>query len=258
MRAASVTLTLVWCTRMWCPHCQRDVPQAAASASAPHKCSLCGCSVAYAREVHCAHKPAWRTLSDDGLDLETAQVGPQPPRSRAIWDEWTLAAEVQRARHLLSVGSGHSPAAEWRIDDVHSLIEEAVATRRRPVKSSMSYRGGNLRGSWRKASLAALALGVGAFCYGVATAASLVDVSGTVSRFGVPLMLIGLFGLVLGLLIQVLSISRASSAAVDRMRLVELRLQEYRQAALLVSPTSQVGALHHSARFGRALGADLR
>jgi hypothetical protein len=168
-----------------------------------------------------------------------------------MWDEWTLAAEVQRARHLLSNGSGHNPAAEWRLDDVHLLNNDAAGSSRRPAGNSVSYRGGKRRTAWRKASLAALALGIGAFCYGIATAASLVDVSGTMSRFGVPLMLVGLFGLVLGLLIQVLSISRSSSAAVDRMRLVELRLQEYRQAALLVSPLPHVRQLHAAAHFER-------
>jgi len=238
---------------MWCPHCQRDVPQAAGSAS--QKCSRCGHGISLAHDVHVAHKPARRAIGDEGLDLESAPVGPPAPRSRAIWDEWTLAAEVQRARQLLLLASSAGAAAEWRIDDLHPLNVDTPAFGRRPANRPASYRG-KLRTRWRKASLAALALGVGAFCYGVASAASWVDVSGTVSGFGVPLMLVGLFGLMLGLLIQVLSISRASSAAVDRMRLVELRLQEYRQAALLVSPAPHVGAAHYGARSGRALGRE--
>jgi hypothetical protein len=208
--------------------------------------------------VHPAHKLGWHNGNDDGLDLAAVATGPSAPLDSAMWDEWTLAAEVQRARHLLSSGTDHNVFADWRLDGVHPPHMHVADSAGRPVKRSASYRGGNRRTLWRKASLFALALGVAAFGYGVASAVSLIDNSGTVSRFGVPLMLIGLFGLVLGLLIQVLSISRASSAAVDRMRLVELRLQEYRQAALLVSPVSQVGASHHAARVGRAVGAEFR
>jgi hypothetical protein len=186
------------------------------------------------------------------LDLESTQLRAPIPRSRALWDEWTLAAEVRRARHLLSPGGVSGAAAEWRIDDLHRLIAETAAGRGRRASGSESYRGGNVRPKWRKASLAALVLGIGAFGVGVASAAAFVDVSGTISRIGIPLMLVGLFGLLLGLLIQVLSISRASSAAVDRMRLVELRLQEYRQAALLVGPAPHVGGAQHADRLGRA------
>lgn len=214
-------------------------------------------------DVHPAHKPAWRAGADDGLDLAATPNGSSVPLDCAMWDEWTLAAEVQRARQLLTGGTDHNPISDWRLDGIHQQHVNTAGAVGRRVKSSASYRGGKLRTSWRKTSLAALTLGVAAFGYGVASAISLIDTSGTLSRFGVPLMLVGLFGLVLGLLIQVLSISRASSAAVDRMRLVELRLQEYRQAALLVSPVSQVGTsqvstAHHAAHLRRAIGAEFR
>jgi hypothetical protein len=258
LRAAADAVTLAKRHRMWCPHCQRDVPQTAASASASRTCSRCGRTVAFVSDVHQAHKPVWRSGNDDGLDLAATATGPPAPLDCAMWDEWTLAAEVQRARHLLNGGSDRNLAADWRLDVIHPRNVKSVGPVERPARFSASYRGRKLRTSWRKASQAALALGIAAFGYGVASAVSLIDTSGTLSRFGVPLMLIGLFGLVLGLLIQVLSISRASSAAVDRMRLVELRLQEYRQAALLVSPVSQVGAAHHAAHLGRAVGAEFR
>ena len=51
-------------------------------------------------------------------------------------------------------------------------------------------------------------------------------------------MLGGLFALLLAVLLQVDWIRRESRSAIDRMRLVELRLQEYRQAALLIGPPS--------------------
>jgi hypothetical protein len=205
--------------------------------------------------VHPAHQPVWRGGNADGLDLEAAPTRPSVPLCSAMWDEWTLAAEVQRARQLLTGGTDCNSIADWRLDGIHPLNANVAAWVGRPSKRVASYRGGMRRTWWRKASLAALAIGIAAFCYGVASAVSLLDASASVSRFGVPLMLIGLFGLVLGLLIQVLSISRASSAAVDRMRLVELRLQEYRQAALLVAPATHIGTSLHAARSGRADGA---
>ena len=83
-------------------------------------------------------------------------------------------------------------------------------------------------------SLTVIGAGAIAFCYGIAVAASLFQSAAAVTRLGVPLMLAGLFGLVFDLLLQVIAMRRESRSAVDRMHLVELRLREYRQAALLV------------------------
>ena len=74
-----------------------------------------------------------------------------------------------------------------------------------------------------------------------------------------PLMLVGLFCLAVGVLLQLHRIRRESRAALDRMRLLDLRLQEYRQTALLVGPAGQIrsgrdwqGQTRHVSRFASA------
>src|SRR5688572_8067565 len=111
---------------MWCPHCQSDVPQAAGSAIGSRRCSRCGRTVSVAGDIHWVHVPAWRTGSDDGLDLETAPITHPAPHVSSIWDEWTLASEVQRARLLLSAAGDHRAPAAWRLDDFHPLTQDSV------------------------------------------------------------------------------------------------------------------------------------
>ncbi|MEX2138751.1 MAG: hypothetical protein WD894_05780 [Pirellulales bacterium] len=214
---------------MWCQHCQSDVPQTAGLPAGSRRCCRCGRSSGALPR---------RAGSDEGLDLERGV--PAVMTSAAAWDDWTLAAEVQRARLLLTpTGTGGASAAGWRIDGKHLLSWDpaeqpgvrhqlTAATRPRRVRHRSS------------SSLTALVCGVVILCCGVVVAASLFDAFATVTRLGVPLMLIGLFGLAVGVLLQLHHMRRDSRVALDRMRLLDLRLQEYRQAALLVGPTSQV------------------
>jgi hypothetical protein len=222
---------------MWCPNCQSDVPQTAGSAIGSRRCCRCG------RSPECASR---RAGSDEGLDLENGPLTGPTTAASSAWDDWTLAAEVQRARLLLTHNSpGGCQATGWRIDGKHLLsvdpAEQAElrhnrpgVTRLRPIRQRSC--------GWP--SLAAFTAGVVTFCCGVTATAALVDVSAALNRWGVPLMLIGLFGLAVGVLFQLHRMRRESHAALDRMRLLDLRLQEYRQAALLVGPTSNVGAGH--------------
>jgi hypothetical protein len=84
------------------------------------------------------------------------------------------------------------------------------------------------------------------FCCGVVATVVRIDGVPSLTHLGIPLMLVGLFCLAVGVLLQLHRIRRESRAALDRMRLLDLRLQEYRQTALLVGPAGQV----HSSRTG--------
>ena len=86
----------------------------------------------------------------------------------------------------------------------------------------------------------ACAVGLLTFCWGVVAAVLRIDGVPSLAHWGVPLMLVGLFCLAVGVMLQLHRIRRESRAALDRMRLLDLRLQEYRQTALLVGPAVQI------------------
>jgi hypothetical protein len=228
---------------MWCPHCQSDVPHAAEAAVGRRRCCRCGRS--QGAVVHSAG-------SDEGLDLETGAPAVIHSAMLSSWDDWTLAAEVQRARSLVSnAGAASSTATGWRIDarhvrsfEPHEAVDfEPEYDRRDDHLAPRSRRSPESVRNWP--SLAAITGGVFIFCCGIVLAASLVDRLAAVGRLGVPLMLFGLFWLAMGVLVLLNRLRRESRTALDRMRLLDLRLREYRQAALLTGPAS-LGIRHRS------------
>jgi hypothetical protein len=139
----------------------------------------------------------------------------------------------------LTSGDG-TPATGWQIDARHFLaFDPRDQAEVRDVQDVLVKPGPRIdsRPGW--ASLAALGGGVVIFCSGVA-AACLVEAAPRLTRLAVPLMLVGLFCLAVGVLCQLHRIRRESRAALDRMRLLDLRLQEYRYAAMLVGPASDI------------------
>jgi hypothetical protein len=175
--------------------------------------------------------------SDEGLDLATGApaILAAPPHS--TWDDWTVAAEVQRARLLLS-GSTANTSAGWRIDAHHFIGLNSPQAGAEPLRhDDVSIRRSRPRPPQNWRSLTAISAGIVIFGGGILLASSPVDRLANVARFGIPLMLFGLFWLAMGVLLLLNRLRRENRTALDRMRLLDLRLQEYRQAALLAGPS---------------------
>lgn len=181
--------------------------------------------------------------NDDGLDLADSSLGRRASFARYVWDDCTVAAEVHRARTLLqnrplpktimqSFEVDRAPQAD-RAHLQGNIFEQPVTMRRQQNGSTVSW--------WPLAIVALAALPIALWMAG-ATSSPFVGEWQLSGQLGVPVMLLGLFALVAGMMLQLRSIRRESQVALDRMRLVELRLQEYRQAALLVNRDHKAGS----------------
>jgi hypothetical protein len=216
---------------MWCSHCQSDVPHTVAEAHGGRRCSRCGRFVASAyQEPDNSVRATWCAGSDEGLDLScVAEAGPVSSAS-FTWDDWKLAAELRRAR-LLYNGTAPNHGTHWRVDPNDSLPELATL----PLNTSSDSAARSGRTFRPIAPILAVAVGSLAFGYGGAVTVSLLELKAS-TQLGIPLMLAGLFGVVLGVLMQVAALRRESHLARDYLRLLDARLREYRQTALLAAP----------------------
>jgi hypothetical protein len=178
--------------------------------------------------------------NDDGLDLADSSLGRRASAAAYVWDDCTLAAEVHRARSLLKTSPprhiptlprsfevDHVPRGR-RLDDARVLYDtpdQPVATRPWGFETPRSW--------WPLAIVGLVAAVVGSWFARMPSTSS-VETWQPTGQLGVPVMLLGLFALVAGMMLQLKSMRRDNQAALDRMRLVELRLREYRQATVLV------------------------
>jgi hypothetical protein len=180
--------------------------------------------------------------NDDGLDLADSSLGRRASFARHVWDDCTVAAEVHRARTLLqnrplqnttmqSFEFYRAPQTD-RGQLASNIFDQRVNVRQHQIGSPVSW--------WPLAILALAVLPIAIWMSGT-TNGPFVGQWQLSGQLGVPVMLLGLFTLVAGMMLQLRSIRRESQAALDRMRLVELRLQEYRQAALLVNRDQNAG-----------------
>jgi hypothetical protein len=218
---------------MWCCHCQSDVPHTATTGDGGRRCGRCGRFVP--RESNATeYRPsdAWRAGSDDGIDLTGNSKPDATFAASAPWDEWKLASEVRHARRICGgrpISHGANPV---RIDATNVPLRQSQSA---PLTFSDRVSGME---SWTAPAITpslAFVAGAMAFGYGVGvTALRMHEFAST--QLGVPMMIAGLFSLVLGVLLHVIALRRDSRMAREHLRLLDARLQEYRQSALLTAP----------------------
>jgi hypothetical protein len=224
---------------MWCPHCQSDVPQSADSPECPRRCWRCGRFVAAAERTD-ADWHAWRGGSDQGLDLTQDSRAPAAIVALSSWDDWTLAAEVRRARRLLSEEAHDAPSRLSRTADLDDDIAQPAGKwtlRGRYLASRVAQ--SRDRGQYlRVATLVLSSISFAAFSLGIGLLFTSRGYIAAVLPPGIALLGAGIFGLTLCVLMQLLHIRSANHAALDRICLVETRLQNDREIAILAGPTA--------------------
>jgi hypothetical protein len=238
---------------MWCAHCHGDVPQTAGTISGSRRCCRCGrLALASAQPDRPTNKPE-RAGSDEGLDLESGSpFGVIEPPGR--WDEWTLAAEVQRARRLLSdQTSSAATVSLWPGEVISPLFtkEPAVAEvpRARPSRFDTS-----VPWWWLLSAVVMLAGGTLTVLRSVQSLAEWGEISQAFGLAGMALILLGVSGLAFASLVELNRLRRTSRAAVERLRVMEFRLRDYHQTALLAGvagdvPHANIGRpIHHPIR----------
>ena len=204
---------------MWCSHCQSDVPHTAAEAHGGSRCSRCGRYVASAHhEPDNSVRAPWHAGSDEGLDLSFVAEADSVSSANFPWDDWKLAAELRCAR-LLYNGTAPNHGTHWRVDPNNSLPEFATL----PWNTSSAAAAPSGRTFRPMAPILAVAMGSLAFGYGGAVTVSLLELKAA-TQLGIPLMLAGLFGVVLGVLTHVVALRRESRLGRDYLRLLDARL----------------------------------
>jgi hypothetical protein len=229
---------------MWCPHCQSDVPQTSSSASSASRCLNCGRFVPRTAEAAISAAKSLSGGSETGLDLAANPFVESKLEPRAYWDDWKLAADVRSARRL----SQRTPAnvaepAAWRRDEPHSVMPTPKWLSDIADRPSRSLHSLSDARQHRRICATAVTSGLVALGCGLALAirANMAGASPN-GHLGIPLMLLGVFGLLFGAVVQISWLARYSRTALDRMRLIELRLQEYRSTALLLGAGEEHGA----------------
>jgi hypothetical protein len=252
---------------MWCKNCGQDLPAIASEHGGAVRCVRCRSllgprpAAMTAPELSNIHQSA-----DHGLELDkplasesdpplaesacrSASISP-PRLSESIdgLESWTLANELQRIRRRYDVSPNESAGASVPLPhlDYFALrgngIYENPGSLRPNSPSVAAIAGGPLSTTRPKRHRSsplvwsALALGLMAFvCGAVLLGWSLAVGRNDLWNLGLPIALVGQFGLLLGLLWQFDGLSEGNRQAADKLDDVDERLDDLNKTAALIS-----------------------
>jgi hypothetical protein len=252
---------------MWCKNCRQDVPAIASEQGGAVRCARCRSLTGPGPEAAAlAGFSSVSKLADHGLELdrppghrvESPQVEPVsasvsivPPRLGESFDDlesWTLAAELQRIRRRYDSPSSEAaglPVPQPHLDHFSLRDKGRYPNAGRPTplwpksaaaatESSSTARRKQRRSSplvWATLSLGLMAFVCGAVLLGWSLAVGRSDLW----NLGLPIALVGQFGLLLGLVWQLDGLWAGNRHAADKLDDVDDRLDELKQTAALVS-----------------------
>jgi hypothetical protein len=231
---------------MWCQHCRQDVP--AISQGETARCVRCG--RAMARPASAATSSTGvGALSEWGLDLgasvektESPAAAPTPSEE----DDWLLDHKLRLLKRKLNIANS-SPGET----DSHNLAFGGTVDRGAyPPSAAIPSSGGtgakpataaNPHSRKRRPAVLAwmiMSLGLMSFvCGGVLLAWSFIGHRNDLWGLGMPITLVGQFGLLLGLVLQLDHLWQASRHTADTLNAVDDRLSEINHATTLLRTT---------------------
>ncbi len=235
---------------MWCPNCRNDVPAIASGDRT--QCAQCGQSV---RSNSARHRDP---MADSGIDLSASSAGGASVGSTEFPllsdDGWLLDEQVrhlQRRAHV-PVAPPHMNAfgdhSDWSTNMASSDLWNSAATAK-PVETSKHRTGADpaiAQTRRHKPSLVAwsiLSLGLMAFlCGGVLLVWAFVGHRNDLWSLGMPLALVGQFGLLLGLVLQLDHLWQANRRTAETLHGVDERLSEINHATTLLQSSHSLPA----------------
>ena len=221
---------------MWCKLCQQDVPGIVSAGTGRYRCPRCGEGFDAAPDgdrqdlpdAGCAECPADEARSD-GIRIHsqdhTSEVG--RPVTRSSYDGSAVEENLRELGKILTgddevEDSPSAPCGEWfRLDSSHA---EPAGWRTTSEKDRLNRKSGtNSRGDSvvSKVPWAVLSLGVAAFTFGsVLMSWSIVAGRPELWSTGIPVLLVGQIGLLVGLILQLDRLwheNRHTAAKVERL-----------------------------------------
>lgn len=205
---------------MWCSRCERNVP-ATASCDDEHtlRCSQCDGILATVAE---SASPPPTSSSDFADQLKVIPLD---------WDEWEWEDDIPGA--VSRTGSGATPAALPHLDVPQPTLVRlfpgaAIRDDSPPVTPT---RGAAQFFSWTVLALSLMAFACGAALVGWSFYTGRADLW----RMGLPLVLLGQTGWLIGMVLQLDSLWQYNRATSQTLHDLDRRLQELRQAAELLN-----------------------
>jgi hypothetical protein len=239
---------------MWCQHCRQDVP--AISQGETARCVRCGRATAGPTSA-AASSAGVAESSQWGLDLGTTVDQPDSPTiapPAVEDDDWLLDHKLRLLQRKLNIA--HS-AGSVENDPRHSTFGTAAEhasfplaasdTRHRGSGDTKSTSGADVGSRSSKTTekrrpailaWAIMSLGLMSFvCGGVLLAWSFLGHRNDLWGLGMPITLVGQFGLLLGLVLQLDHLWQASRHTADTLNAVDDRLSEINHATTLLRAT---------------------
>jgi hypothetical protein len=221
---------------MWCPHCQSDVPQTADSALNQRRCLRCGQFVAANRTASVVagssgEREAWRGKADEGVDVTRDWQTLPSCTWTARYDEWTLAAEVQRARRLLGdrpfarLHNTRRPDAEWSQPFVGVADRRFAIEAPRTATQTVATKAGR-HIEW----LSICCLALAAFSGGVLCMVLCQYAAGIVAHASSVFVASAISALLLVIVLQLFLLRRVVAAMQPRLRDIELQMHVHSQS----------------------------
>jgi hypothetical protein len=242
---------------MWCQHCGQDVPAIANGDSA--RCARCGRGLqrnAAARAEDASSANSLGDAAEWGIDLSASSAEPafmsQSTSTAESDDNWLLGERLknlQRRLHVAPQPTSYSPPrVENSTWDAFPELEFATRTRNKrraaePPANQFSDR--NIRfdaahtpTTRRRPSVLAwaiLSMGLMAFvCGGVLLGWAFIGKRNDLWSIGMPIALVGQFGLLLGLVLQLDHLWQANRRTAETLDNVDERLDEINHATTLL------------------------
>ncbi len=223
---------------MWCSHCRQDVPGLAAGRG-QIRCAQCG------KQSHAT--PAIKDDADKSFAAKTDQSSAAAGKSsnpNDILDDWSLDDDLLQIRRLVTQHkqtAGSVPAAP----NFLPLPIAMAAYGQGPVQAASQAHNEEQPARRRGSRLGwcLLSFGLIAFaCGGVLLAWSLVQGRNELWTLGMPILLGGQFGLLIGLILQFDYLWQNNRQTSDELQRVDQRLHDLNHSTTLMGNTHSSAA----------------
>lgn len=235
---------------MWCSHCQQDVPGIASHGNQPRvACARCGDdlsadSTRESKEQDSEGKADVPIQGEENMSKDPSfvstnwRIDPMPIDLTL----WPIDEQLQEAERLIRSASRQASSKSPSVDPPHAAMpswhvaslppESEVASLPPPATSQREDPGSNL------AAWICLSLGLmGTVCGGVLLGWSIFGARPDLWNLGLPILLAGQTGLILGFVLQLEGLGRSSRHTTDRLGTLDKRLGELHHTASQISAT---------------------
>jgi hypothetical protein len=232
---------------MWCHHCRQDVPAIASGETA--RCAQCGRNLTR-NTTESFSIGGTEELANLGIDLSASPADAVAISTveipMAADDGWLLDEQVRHLQRRMHVpqaplaSQSISDHADWSVDMASGDFWNTAAAAK-PNSSphrSAAPRAPEIAPKPRRPSIVAwsiLSLGLmGFLCGGVLLVWAFVGHRNDLWSLGMPLALVGQFGLLLGLVLQLDNLWQANRRTAETLDVVDERLHEINHATTLL------------------------